>query len=113
MVDHRKLGLCYNCDEPYVYSHKCPHLFYLEVTDYVVEEPEDDVPEDAVDAASAEPAAFDPDRPMISLSMITRIRTKDTMQLHIQVGVQEFMTLLDSGLTHNFISSTVACQARF
>lgn len=41
MADRWKLGLCYNCDESYVRGHMCPHLFYLEVSNYVVEELED------------------------------------------------------------------------
>ena len=53
---------------------------------YVVEEPEDDAPEDAADASKATPVAFDPNTIMISLSTITGIHTKDTMQLRIQVG---------------------------
>lgn len=60
-----------------------PYLFCLEVTDYVIEEPEDDAPEDAAATASAEPTAFDPDTPMISLSMIMGIRAEDMMQLRI------------------------------
>jgi hypothetical protein len=28
------MGLCYNCDDQYVKGHKCPQLFYLEVSDY-------------------------------------------------------------------------------
>lgn len=111
MADHRKLGLCYNCNEPYVHDHKCPYL-YLEVTDYIVEEPNDDVPKDTTTATTAEAMTFDPDTPMISLSMITGIRTEDTMQLRIQVGAQEFMTLLDLRSTHNFISSSTARRAR-
>lgn len=42
MADRRKLGQCYNCDEPYVHGHKCQHLFYLEVSNNMVEEPEED-----------------------------------------------------------------------
>jgi len=37
MSERRKMGLCYNCDEPYVQGHKCAWLFYLEVSDYLVE----------------------------------------------------------------------------
>jgi hypothetical protein len=40
MVEHRKQGLCYNCDEPYVWGHKCARLFFLEASDYIVEEPD-------------------------------------------------------------------------
>lgn len=79
MADHRKLGLCYNCDEPYVRGHKCPHMFYLEVLDYLIEEPKDDAPNNAAAAATVEPMTFDLDTPMISLSAITGIHTEDTM----------------------------------
>lgn len=107
MAEHCKLGLCYNCDELYVRGHKCPHLFYLEVTDYVVE-PEDDEP--LADTAAAEPAAFEPETPMISLHAIAGIHTEDTMQLYIMVGNEKFVALLDSGSTHNFIRGDVACR---
>jgi hypothetical protein len=33
MLERRRLGLCYNCNEQYARGHKCPKLFYLEVTD--------------------------------------------------------------------------------
>lgn len=62
MANRRKLDLCYNCDEPYVRGHKCPHLFYLEVTAYVVE-PDDDEPADSAAAAdTTEVVPFDPTR---------------------------------------------------
>jgi hypothetical protein len=32
-VEHRCLGLCFNCDETYGPGHVCPHLFYLEMID--------------------------------------------------------------------------------
>jgi hypothetical protein len=41
MAERRKLGLCYNCDEQFVHGYKCARLFYLEVPDYIVEEPDD------------------------------------------------------------------------
>lgn len=74
MVEHRKQGRCCNCDEPYVRGHKCSRLFYLKVSDYIVEEPKDPVDEAFVDAAP-----FDPETPMISLAAIAGIRTEDTM----------------------------------
>ena len=100
MADRRKMGLCYNCDEPYVQGHKCQRLFYLEVTDYLVEEPESD-DDEQTSAAGA-------DRPTIPLSAIAGIRTEDTMQVYVQVGNVQCVALLDSGSTHTFISSSVA-----
>jgi hypothetical protein len=42
MAERRRQGLCYNCDEPYVRGHKCPRLFYLDVTDF--DDNDDSVP---------------------------------------------------------------------
>ena len=72
MSERRKMGLCYNCDEPYVQGHKCARLFYLEVSDYLVEEPSDSDDEE-------QPAADDTASPKISLAAIAGICTEDTM----------------------------------
>ena len=45
---------------------------------------------------------------MISLNALTGIRTEDTMQLYIQIGNEQFVVLLDSGSTHNFVRGDVA-----
>lgn len=106
MALRRKQGLCYNCDEPYVRGHKCARLFSLEVADYTVEEPAEDDPTPAADITENPP--FDPEAPMISLSAITGIRTEETMQLRVHLGCHELTALLDSGSTHNFISTGAA-----
>ncbi|XP_066355020.1 uncharacterized protein [Miscanthus floridulus] len=102
MADCRSKGLCYNCDEPYVRGHRCQRLFYLEVTDFHDSEPplpdEEQSPQPAVDELP----------PLILLSAITDIRTVDTMQVHIAIGNYELTALIDSGSTHNFISSAAA-----
>uniref|UniRef100_A0A453K577 Reverse transcriptase domain-containing protein n=1 Tax=Aegilops tauschii subsp. strangulata TaxID=200361 RepID=A0A453K577_AEGTS len=51
-LERRRLGLCFNCDEPYAPGHVCPHLFYLETADYIGE----DAPVDGLDAVAAEAA---------------------------------------------------------
>lgn len=51
---------------------------------------------------------FDPETPMISLHAIAGIRTEDTMQLYITIGNEQFIALLDSSSTHNFICGDVA-----
>ena len=107
MAERRKQGLCYNCDEPYVRGHKCARLFYLEVADFIEEEPAEDDPAAPAIQDQGHPP-FDPDAPLISLSAITGIRTADTMQLRVQVGDHELTTLLDSGSTHNFVSMNAA-----
>ena len=75
--------------------------------DYVVEEPKDDAEDDVAAAKLAEPATFDPKTPMISLHAITGIRMEDTMQLYVTIGNEQFVALLDSGSTHNFMRGDV------
>jgi len=101
MSERRKMGLCYNCDEPYVQGHKCTWLFYLEVSDYLVEEPSDSDDEE-------QPAADDIASPKISLAAIAGICTEDAMQVYVQIGNEQCVALLDSGSTHNFIRGDVA-----
>ena len=48
LLERRRQGLCFNCDEPYTPGHACPRLFYLKVADYI--------PEDAVAADLTAPA---------------------------------------------------------
>uniref|UniRef100_A0A452YZD1 Uncharacterized protein n=1 Tax=Aegilops tauschii subsp. strangulata TaxID=200361 RepID=A0A452YZD1_AEGTS len=48
LLERRRQGLCFNCDEPYTPDHACPRLFYLEVADYI--------PKDTVAADLAAPA---------------------------------------------------------
>lgn len=99
MTERRKLGLCYNCDEQYVRGHKCPRLFYLEVTDFVDDEPNllDDV-EDTVQE----------EQPLISLHAITGVRKAETMRVCVTLGSHEFVALLDTGSTHNFVSQATS-----
>jgi hypothetical protein len=66
MTEHRRQGLCYNCDEKYVHDHKCPYLFYLEVVD-----PEDEIPN-----LMDEPLPAKGNEPFISLDAITGFATR-------------------------------------
>lgn len=38
MLERRRQGLCYNCDEPYVRGHQCKRLFNLLLTNDLSEE---------------------------------------------------------------------------
>jgi len=98
MAERRRQGLCYNCDEPYVGGHKCPKLFYLEVTDF------DDVDD------SEQPIAEEPEDhpPLISLHAIAGLTTNDTMKVNVKIGESVLCALLDSGSSSNFISLEAA-----
>jgi len=97
--EHRRLGLCYNCDGKFVRGHNrvCKRLFLL---DGAMEDAED-LPE------SSESAAADEESPLFSLHAIAGVRFTDTMQLGVDLGGTSLIGLLDSGSTHNFIFESV------
>jgi hypothetical protein len=93
MAECGQQGLYYNCDEQYTRGHKCPRLFYLEVTD--LEEDDNGVP--------VEEFQQEEQPPLISLHAITGLTTNDTMCVRVKIGEHELIALLDSGSTSNFI----------
>jgi hypothetical protein len=49
-------------------------------------------------------------QPQISLHAIAGVRTRDTMQVVVQLGRVTVTALIDSGSTHNFVSEAVATR---
>jgi hypothetical protein len=111
-MEHRRQGLCYNCDEPYVRGHVCQRLFYLESADYV-----DDTfpPEDHVGAFNhgeaghpmtpgADTAQDSDPPPTVSLHAIAGVRTEQAMRLSVIIHGHRLVALLDPGSTTNFIN---------
>ncbi|KAK1692297.1 hypothetical protein QYE76_008994 [Lolium multiflorum] len=78
-LERRRLGLCFNCDDPYTPGHVCPRLFYLETVD--VEE--DDPTTGPVAAASemAGPTDAAATTFVVSLHALAGIRHERTMLL--------------------------------
>ena len=105
MQEHRRQGLCYNCDKQYVRGHLCPRLFYLEADDFV-----DDDGAPAGDAASAvlpEEQAVDgaahAHALVVSMHALAGIRTYHTMLLPVMIKGERLLALLDTGSTHTFL----------
>uniref|UniRef100_M1DKS7 Retrotransposon protein, unclassified n=1 Tax=Solanum tuberosum TaxID=4113 RepID=M1DKS7_SOLTU len=94
MAEKRAKRLCYNCDEQYSVTHQCKRLLWLELDDSV----DDAIPE------------VPDDCPKISLHAITGQRHAQTMQLPALINRHHMLSLIDSGSTHNFISSTATSR---
>lgn len=98
MEERCRKGQCYNCNEKYVRGHNktCKHLFTQVIV--VGDEPGEE--------------ADDPrDEPHISLHAITGLAIGETMQIIVRLGTATFTVLLDSGSTHNFVTTTAAESA--
>uniref|UniRef100_A0ACD5T6G6 Uncharacterized protein n=1 Tax=Avena sativa TaxID=4498 RepID=A0ACD5T6G6_AVESA len=102
-LERRRLGLCFNCDEPYAPGHVCPRLFYMETVDA------DDVdgpPEAADTLAPQEPTEPAPPAAkafVVSLHALAGIRHERTMLLPVTIHGETLVALLDTGSTHNFM----------
>jgi len=99
MSQHRAAGLCYNCDEKFVYGHKCKNLFIMEI-----------VAEELAEGDTETPPATMADDLALSLHAFTGIRPSkfNTMKVWVFIGPHRLTTLLDSGFSHNLINEGIA-----
>ncbi|XP_066323760.1 uncharacterized protein [Miscanthus floridulus] len=95
-ADRRRLGLCYNCNEPYSRGHNrvCRRLFFIDGVE--------------IDAEPAGDAATDMAAPVFSLHAVAGVPSWDTMQVQASLSATAVVALLDTGSTHNFIGERAA-----
>lgn len=93
-AERRRLGLCYNCNEPYSHGHNrvCRRIFYIDG----VELAEDDESGEA---------------PVFSLHAVAGVVISSTIQLRVRVGAADLTALVDTGSTHSFIGEAAAQRA--
>ena len=105
MQERRRQGLCYNCDEQYVRGHVYPHLFYLEVDDFVDDDgaPAGDVVAAVLPKEQAVDGVAHAHAPVVSMHALAGIRTYHTMLLPVTIKGERLLTLLDTGSTHTFL----------
>jgi hypothetical protein len=67
MDEHRRLGLCFNCDEKFARGHNrvCKHLLFLELND-------DESDDDNIEELAT-------NNPVVSLHTIARVMASKTM----------------------------------
>ena len=97
-AERRRLGLCFNCNEPYNRGHNrvCRRIFYLHGVELT--------------AAAEELAGDDPQdgAPVFSLRAVTGMPICNSMQVRATLGATTLLALLDTGSTHNFIGEDAA-----
>ncbi|KAH7570554.1 hypothetical protein JRO89_XS05G0132800 [Xanthoceras sorbifolium] len=99
--ERRRKGLCFKCSEKFGPGHVCKKLFLIQTT---LEDNDDDV-EIEDDGALHELAL---ERPEISLHVISRLRTPETMGVLGTLTHEAVTLLIDSNSSHNFISKHIA-----
>ncbi|KAK1619985.1 hypothetical protein QYE76_025502 [Lolium multiflorum] len=100
-LERRRLGLCFNCDDPYTPGHVCPRLFYLETVD--VEEGDPMAGPVAAASEMAGPTDAAATAFVVSLHALAGIRHERTMLLPVTIQGEPLVALLDMGSTHNFL----------
>jgi hypothetical protein len=96
-AERRRLGLFFNCDEKYSRGHNrfCKRIFFVDGVELA-------------EATTANTAEGDKEAPCFSLQAVAGVPMADTMQLVVALGAASLVALLDSGITHNFISEEAA-----
>ncbi|WVZ16528.1 hypothetical protein V8G54_009510 [Vigna mungo] len=113
MADRREKGLCFNCDQKYSRSHRCPARFFL----FISEE------DDPVSGSLPDPPFSDRDPELdtspvdlldppaqISLHALSGTGAPETLRVTGHIAHHPIRVLVDGGSTHNFIQKEVATR---
>ncbi|KAH9678630.1 DUF676 domain-containing protein [Citrus sinensis] len=98
MQHRRAQGLCFNCNDKFTAGHRCTKAQLL------ILEAEEEF-EETLEAVPTEEASFDP---KITFYALTGWTAPQTMRVKAKIGPYEIIVLIDSGSTHNFISTRLA-----
>jgi hypothetical protein len=98
--------LCFNCDEIFALGHVCARLFYLETLDDGKVEALT-IELEATTLSEAGVTTYGPINAtafVASLHAMVGIKTTKTMLLPVTIHGERLTALVDTGLTHNFLS---------
>ncbi|KAH9696704.1 hypothetical protein KPL71_023279 [Citrus sinensis] len=98
MQRRRAQGLCFNCNEKFTAGRRCTkaQLLILEA---------DGESKETLEAVPTKEASYDPN---IIFYALTGWTAPQTMRVKEKIGPYEIIVLIDSGSTHNFISTRLA-----
>jgi hypothetical protein len=109
--EHQLKGLCYNCDEKYFPGHKCKEqkIFMAISEDISEEDVETPLVFESPETPDITPPSDPPEvEPVISLNDLTGFFAPQTLKLIGYIKHRNFIILVDSGSTHNFIHRHIA-----
>ena len=112
MEERKKKGLCYNCDEKWVPSHKCKNamLFLLDYVE-IVQEANFDVQITELDeGGSSNQALHNQEEAKITLYALSGTPTTRNLSVMGRIKQRSFVILIDSSSTHNFIDAALFSQ---
>jgi hypothetical protein len=104
-------GICYNCDEKYFLGHKCKeqNIFMAISKDILEEDVETPLVSESPEPTDITLPSYPPKvEPVISLNVLTRFSTPQTLNLIGYINRRKVIILVDSGSTHNFIHCRIA-----
>jgi hypothetical protein len=117
MVERRKQGLFYYCDDKYSSGHKCHEQNFFQI-DASTSTSSEDIPSyEAPDQEDAQPSVHledsvatpvEPVEPVISLHALSGISAPQTLKIKGYIKHRLVVVLIDSGSTHNFIHRRLA-----
>ncbi|KAB1203118.1 Retrotransposon-derived protein PEG10 [Morella rubra] len=102
----RAQGLCFNCNDIFTVSHKCQIAWLLLLESSATDA--DDIKCEEITKEEAGNKEEESPELEISLHVLTGWSTPRTMGVKAQIGHYDFVVLIDSGSTHNFISAKAA-----
>ena len=103
ILEMRKKGMCYNCDERWSLNHRCKNR-----KSYLMEEVEDEKAELVEIEEEEDKAELKEEKAEITLCALLGSTSPSTTRVIAILNGQKNVILLNTGSTHNFMDETLA-----